>query len=904
MRERLLKSWARFAATHPWRVIIGLLIIAVLAAISASRIKLEMRWSDLLPMNDPKAREFDEILTEYKSASTFMVVVRGEEQKIKQFADVVAPQILKLDRYFSRVDYKLDKEFFSQHGFMLAEAKDLENTAELFKDLNLVPFLSSINDNFEEEYVGDEEALSTKQKENEAVRTLDGFHYWLKVMDDFITGPNEANAALADSAVERLVYGDPYFISQDKRVLLMNAKTTFSSIDIEKDIAATDSVQVILDKTLPEFPEVKAGIAGMIPLQKDEMEHTTKDMQLSSILALVLVLVLFILTFRMWSAAILAGLNLMVSILIAAGVVGLLLGRLNLMTSMFAVVLIGLGIDYSIHLISVYSERRALGRDAVTAMQETLVRSGSGIITGALTTAAAFFALAISATQGIKEMGIVLGIGILFAMLTTMTGLPAILVARERVLKRLSKKPLKPAHVEFKILGSLGRSIATRPLLYLISAIIITGLLLYQALNIKFDYNMLNVEPAGLPTVELQDTIIQAFDLSPDFAMVTTGSIEESYEIAERLRDMPLISMVENIADYAPPEEKQSERRAYVQEIRHVVQQNKTQTPFTTSKIEALVTELERLDMNIYELSQLAFIGGQDKVDEKCKSIIGDPEQADSESFILKLVERIKQNPQLAVAQLDKFQHYYYPNLRQKIYAMANPELITLKTLPANIKHQFINEAGNKFLVTIYPKETIWNYEALTRFDKQLETVSPKITGTPPIFLHLIRLIGRDGLNATILTIIIVILLLWIDFRSLRMALLGVIPLIAGGIWMLGIMKTCGLMLTIINVMAIPMIVGIGIDDGVHILHRYRYEGLRKTPTVLKSTGKAVLLTSLTTMAGFGSLMTASYRGWAGFGALLVTGVGACFLTTVLFIPSIIGLITRGKINDNARHEK
>ncbi|MCK4941433.1 multidrug RND transporter, partial [candidate division WOR-3 bacterium] len=189
MRERLLKNWARFAATHPWRVIIALLIVAVLAAISASRITMEMRWSDLLPMDDPKAREFDEILTEYKSASTFLVVVRGEEQQIKRFADVIAPQILELTQYFDRVDYKIDKEFFSEHGFMLTEAKDLETTADLFKNLNLVPLLTSINDNFEEEYVGDEEALSTKEKENEAVRTLDGFHYWLKAMDEFITDP-------------------------------------------------------------------------------------------------------------------------------------------------------------------------------------------------------------------------------------------------------------------------------------------------------------------------------------------------------------------------------------------------------------------------------------------------------------------------------------------------------------------------------------------------------------------------------------------------------------------------------------------------------------------------------------------------------------------------------------------
>lgn len=899
MREKLLRNWARFAATRPWHVIIGLLIVTVFAAISASRIRMDMRWSDMLPMNDPKAREFDKIITEYKSASTFLVVVRGEEQQIKQFADAITPQIKELTQFFDRVDYKIDKEFFSKHGFMLAETKDLETGADMFEDLNLVPLLNNINENFEEEYIGDEEALSTKEKETDAVRTLDGFHYWLKAINAFISDPQSATPDLADSAVERFLYGDPYFISQDKHVLLMNLKPNFTAMDIDKDISSTDSVQAILDRTLPDFPNVKAGISGMIPLQKDEMEHTTKDMQLSAILALVLVLLLFILTFRMWSAPILAGLNLILSIVIAAGIVGLLLGRLNMMTSMFAVILIGLGVDYSIHIISVYGERRNIDKDAVSAMQETLIRSGPGIITGALTTAAAFFALAISVTQGIKEMGIVLGIGIVCAMLTTLTSLPSILVARERFLKRVSKKPFKQPHVEFKVLGSLGRSIVARPLIYLLVAAAITGFLLYQALNIRFDYNMLNIEPKGLATVELQDTIIEAFDLSPDFAMVTTGSVGESYAMAERLKEMPLISMVENIADYVPPEEKQLERRPYVEDIRRTLQQNKTVNPLTTHKMEELITELERLDMNIYELSQLAFIGGQDKVDEKCKSIIGDPEQEDPESFILNLVEKIRHNPQFAVAQLNNFQNYYFPNLRQKINDMANPELITLEQVPEHIKNQYVNEAGDKYLVTIYPKETIWNYEALTRFDKQLETVSPKITGTPPIFLHLIRLIGRDGLNATILTVIIVILLLWLDFRSFRFAILGVIPLITGGIWMLGLMKTCGLMLNVVNVMAIPMIVGIGIDDGVHILHRYMFEGLRKTPVVLKSTGKAVLLTSLTTMAGFGSLMTASYRGWVGFGALLVTGVGACFMTTILFLPSIIGLATKGKINAN-----
>ncbi len=890
MRKRLLRNWARFAAIHPWWVIGGLLVVTLLAFFSASRLRLDMRWSDLLPMRDPMAREFDRILNEYKSASTSIIVVQGPENQIKQFADEIAPQVERLEDLVERVDYKIDDDFFAEHGFMLAEARDLEKRVEMFEDLNLIPFLTSINDNFEEEYIADEEALSTREKEDNAVRSLDGLHYWLLTMDTFVSKPEVANQALADSAVERFLVGDPYFISQDKRILLMTVKPTFSSIDIEKDVASTDSIQAIIDKILPDFPGVRAGLTGTIPLQRDEMKYNLRDMRVSFVLAIVLVLVLFVLTFRMWSTPILAGLSLVIAIIITAGIVGIYPGRLNLMTIMFAVILVGLGIDYSIHIISVYSERRTIDRDSVSAMEQTLLRAGGGIITGALTTAAAFFALSISVTRGIKEMGIVLGIGILCSMATTIIGLPALLVARERFLSKMKKRSVKPVNIEFKALEHFGRSISRRPLLYLIIGLVLTAFFLYQSTRVQFDFNMLNMEPKGLPSVELQDTIINAFDLSPDFAMVTASSIEESWEIAQRAKEMPSFSLVENIGDYCPPGELQLKRRPFVQRIRESLKANKEEALITYSNVDEIIWQLERLDMNIYELSQLAFIGGQDKVDSKCKGIIGDPEAENPDNIILNIVSKIRQNPGVAVSQLSLFQRLYYPILRLKLYKMANPEFITLNQLPEHIKNRYMNEKGDRFLVTIYGNDQVWNYEFLKRFSEQLERVSPKITGTPPIVLRLIRYIGRDGLRSTILTVFIVFFLLWVDFRSIRMALLGLIPLIAGGIWMIGLLKTFGMMLTMINVMGIPMIVGIGIDDGVHILHRYRVEGLHGTPVVLKSTGKAVLLTSLTTMVGFGALTIAKYRGFISLGALLVFGVGACFITTVLFLPSIINL--------------
>jgi len=117
------------------------------------------------------------------------------------------------------------------------------------------------------------------------------------------------------------------------------------------------------------------------------------------------------------------------------------------------------------------------------------------------------------------------------------------------------------------------------------------------------------------------------------------------------------------------------------------------------------------------------------------------------------------------------------------------------------------------------------------------------------------------------------------------------IPLLSGFIWMLGLMVILGLKLTLVNVMGLPLILGIGIDDGVHILHRYEVEGRGNIKEVYKSTGKAIIMTSLTTMLSFGSLVFATYRGYGSLGRALFIGVGTCLLTTIFFIPSILGIV-------------
>jgi hypothetical protein len=165
----------------------------------------------------------------------------------------------------------------------------------------------------------------------------------------------------------------------------------------------------------------------------------------------------------------------------------------------------------------------------------------------------------------------------------------------------------------------------------------------------------------------------------------------------------------------------------------------------------------------------------------------------------------------------------------------------------------------------------------------------------PPVFAALVQVSGRDGRNAMLLTLVVVFLLLWIDFRNPLHSLMAMIPLAFGVFWMVGIMKLSGMMLTVMNVMGFPLIIGIGIDDGVHIIHRWRHEGKGKIWTVFSTTGKAIPLTSLTTMFAFGSLVFSIWRGFGHLGGALFIAVGACLLTTVIILPGIFGKIKRKK---------
>lgn len=908
MREKVLNNLATFIARKPWWTALILLIITIIMGGMASQLKLTTSFTNLLPKDNPMVDEFNMIIDEYNGSSSMLIVVEGDAEKLKEFAEIAVPKIEALSEWVSRVDYKAPKEFIAKHGLMLMKSSDLENNMELFQSPNLDEFLINLNNSLEKEYIQSEDKITGQEQEQGAIRFLGSIQSWISIFDGVLNG--KAGGA-GEEAAEAILYGDEYYRSWDNRMMILQILPTFTMFEIEPSVASTDSIEKIVHDIGDEIG-VRAGLTGTIPLGRDEMVSIQNDSMTITMIALVGILILFIVAFRMLVSPILAMITLMIGVLWALGVAWPLVGSLNLMTIMMAVILVGLGIDFSVHIISTFTEMRHKGDDVITALKATFSKSGPGIITGGLTTAAAFLTMLVARTEGMKEFGLTLGIGIIMTMLAAMLVLPNLLVIRERIKNRFGKKKkiVEPRDISYQKLGIFAEWLSKSWKFGVIIVLLLITIFGYRGSKITMDYNYLNMEPVGLESIELQDKMIDAFGISSDFALITAETLDEVQEIVDAAKDMNTAGMVQSIIDYLPPEAEQKSRAGLVSVIRQTMQRTPVKK-YSQLDFSTIVDELFRLEDNIIEIQDLAYIGGQDKVYLKSALLVGAlPDEDDpslkslnaklsnimndtSAGLLNSIVENIDEKLKNASKEVGKFHSDFASNYKEKVIAMANPTPITLQDLPGGIKNQYVGKSGNNFLISIFPKQNVWEINFLKRFSNELSNIDPRATGLPPIFNALMDEIGEDGTLATKLALVVIFFVLLIDFRSIKKVILAMIPLVVGVVWMVGAMEILGLQITLLNIMAIPMIIGIGIDDGVHIVHRYQIEGRNAHKPVFASTGRAILLTSITTMLGFGSLWFATYRGLGSMGIALFIGVGMCFFATVIVIPVLIGMLKK-----------
>jgi predicted RND superfamily exporter protein len=190
----------------------------------------------------------------------------------------------------------------------------------------------------------------------------------------------------------------------------------------------------------------------------------------------------------------------------------------------------------------------------------------------------------------------------------------------------------------------------------------------------------------------------------------------------------------------------------------------------------------------------------------------------------------------------------------------------------------------------VFARESLWEFPQLEQFTERIHALDPSATGKP--FGTVEGLKGmKNGLQrASIYAFLVIVAVLWIDFRSWKRTAVAVAPLVLAVILSLGILGLSGIPLNPANMIAFPLILGVGVDNGVHILHDYLLRRREHGSTISYAIGRGVLVKALTSMIGFGTLMIASERGLVGLGLILTLGVGCSMLTALVFLPSVLHL--------------
>jgi predicted RND superfamily exporter protein len=815
--EYLLKKAARLSAQHPKGVLIIFLLVLCMAFVITGRLQFEADWLQLLPADRGALKVLVEDLKGFSRLERLYCLVEGEKK-----SDLIeAAQGLRSS--LADVEIGGIPAFRQISAGMGTDMEGWEKVLNLYLSHPQLFLQGETIEEFKQQL--SDEKIQSKIHQAKGLLTSSLAPGWRGIIQ---ADP----LAMRELLFTRLQGGSPwapslaegYLLSPDGKALLMVADPSFTSADVRSAQALVQKLEVIKQS----FPSVRISFVGPHTMTVGKAGVMQQDLLVSFLSSFVIVLALFYLAYRRWATLLFVGFPLLVGVQLTLGAAALFIGGLNLITVSFAAIIVGLGIDFAIHIYQRYHHERASGNKPNKAVKIALTRTGTGVWTGGLTTIAAFLTLLLARIQGIVELGVLVAAGLFFCLLTITLVLPAFLVWAER--KEYRYRPLKTWG-----LGQLTSFLKKhyRPVLVCLIALAVIGG--YLGTRMRVTGGVEGFRPRGMEGMETLERMQERFGgHGAGMTVLLKGDdlnqlLREEETITSFLRDTynEGILFVTHLAQFIP----------------------------STGKQTRVLDEL-RVGMDYQQAAR----------------------------SLDKALEKEGLNPD-AFGQTGKM-------LRGLTTKEAPiPPTTTLQELArtplAEVLERYVVQGEDGYRLR---QEIRFDPVRVDPLELQvgITIVAPEAqcTSNELIALQLRSMVKRDFTLLAPLALVLVIILLIVHFRSLRWAGMALCPLLAGVAYMLGASTLLGLDLNPANAVAIPLILGIGIDDGIHIVHRYRER--KDVGQAVKLTGRAVIMTSLTTMVGFGSLSTSHFPALASLGQLSLLGIGSCLLTSLLLLPSLL----------------
>lgn len=883
----------RLAFKHSLVVVAVSLILAGLSIwVTGEKLTFKTGRGDLVAKGLPYVKLYEEYRDQFEDLEGMVIVVESESpEKMAEFAETLAAKLQVRQDLFSQVICKLDTSYFRSRFLLYLDPPDLqslqtklEEHQDFIESVNaapgLNPLLNEINreissgmvDSLMTDFLGEGDAEDEEKNDendlNLLIRIIEEMNRSLKKNYHY----QSPWQSLFNSS-EKSLQEKGYLVSKNEKLLFILAVPNEDETSFTGYKDSVYSARELIAEVKKDFPSISVGLTGEDVISTDEMIATQKDVELASKIALSGVALLFIIAFKGIVKPLLAVFSLLIALAWSLGFTSLTVGHLNILSVVFTTILIGLGIDFGIHILERYKEERKEGDDISTALQKTLQGTGQGNFSGAITTAMAFGAMVLTDFIGIVELGWIAGWGILFCMVAMVLLLPALVTLEEKW-----RKPVYSKSAEKPITASiswLDRFFSHYKLIITVCCVLV----LVASLSLRsahFDYNLLNLQTKGTEAVKYEMRILENAGRSAWSAAILADSLEEVRQKETQLKTLPTIENVESIVAMMP--KHQEENLQYVRKnllpLLSELYVEEEDEPFS---LKALTKTLKRIRFKLQGRE-----GKEDKVAQAAREI--DKFLETSKTIAPETVEK-------KLAEFSEELFVDYRGLMTDLKKNAEPKLVEISEIPKSLRDRYISKQG-KYLITIFPSVDIWNLDERKRYLKDLRSVDVNVTGSAVHMFNSTRLMTEGYINGGIYAMTAIIIYVFIVFRNPRTVFFILLPVIAGSIWTVGIMELIGLKLNMANLVILPLILGIGVVNGIHITHRYREEKDKNSVVLGKSTGQAVILSSLTTMIGFGSMMVADHYGVFSLGLVLTLGVFCCLVASITFLPALLKLST------------
>jgi uncharacterized protein len=903
---RLLHSLGEAVFRHPrWFCYPQLLLTVACLGYTVATLRFSTDKHDLISVKESYWRQFLEFKKDFKIHENLFVLVESESrEKNREFVERLAAR-LRTDPEFSDVYYRAGLKLMGPKALLflpeetLAELRqNLWTNRALFQTFsqasNLDTLFGLVNRQFRSQ------ALAPSAPSEELLtRSLSALQRVVDSTSDAIESRETPLApdltTLFDSRQEENRHG-LYLTFDHSRIYVMIAQAS----DPDHEDAAIIKLRKWIDRTRSDVPGVNVEITGEPVLTHDEMEQAKRDTEAAALIALVLTALIFIRSCGQILRPLMATFCLLIGICYTVGFAALAVGRLNILSITLVPILIGLAIDYGVHLIFRYEEEVRHGHSRRFAIGKALGFTGVGVITNALTIAGAFYFMVLTDFKGMQEMGLIAGSGVILCLIPMLTLLPLLLVRgkldltdpqlRQAKLNRRDTlmvslpwrkvpEPAAPRKLGWR--ARLGQVYLKRPWLVLICGAVFTAFTIVQSFRVQFDYNLLNLQSQGLPAVRMQKKLMRVGSHSLLYCAVIADSLPQAVEWEKRINALPSVARVISLVKYLT--EDQERKLALIREIK------KELGAITLPQLDPQPVDLASLNQTLFSLSgylgQATNAQGTNRASAELLRSLQDS--------VIRL-RRLTANELPATAgRLSAFQHVLFGNLHETIDLVEQQDdrqRLQPGDLPPFLHDFFISHSG-KFLLQVYPKEDVWQRDRQDQFIRELRTVDPHVTGSPVQFYEYTTRLKQNVQRAAAYAGGIIAILVFLHFRRFSSVLLALLPVALGFCWMVGLMGWAGIPFNPVNIVSLILVIGIGVTNGVHILNRFAEE---HEPNILaRSTGKAVLVSALNTMAGFGSLLVAQHQGIASLGGVMAIGTGACVVASLAFLPAVLTLLCR-----------